>query len=381
MHRAVEWSINKSYKMLRTRGLKDYAGLAVETGDEEDWIAAMVQRGATRSNQYYDALISNYNLDRGVVDPLTGLNENCHRFLSELVIYASLGFSRILDRAFVEAAVAPPKVNLTIDSFVTSLSIPLRWVLRKLDDAEQLRAVQAAYDELQTTGKVEKNLNEDDRIVRQLHQKEVIERRTINHDKTARAIPSRVNKMSESTPAQTARAKIDILVQSIPKGPEQKSAASDPATTRNGRAPRFYLDLSDDVEKAPSIGKKTATRLEKIGIITVADLLQADASEISEQLDTKWITKKEVTDWQYQTRLVCEVAGLRGGQSQILVAAGLKTARSISRMQPGELHALLTLFCQTKEGQNLRACESMPDKAKVESWINATIEHPRSVAA
>ena len=101
MHRAVEWSISKSYKMLRKRGLKDYAGLAVETGDADDWIVDMVQRGATRSHQYYDALISNYNLDRGVVEPLEGLNQNCHRFLSELLIYASLGFSRILDRAFL----------------------------------------------------------------------------------------------------------------------------------------------------------------------------------------------------------------------------------------------------------------------------------------
>ena len=102
---------------------------------------------------------------------------------------------------------------------------------------------------------------------------------------------------------------------------------------------------------------------------------------LSEQLKTKWITPQEVQDWQDQARLVCEIAGLRGGQSQILVGAGMRTSRSLSRMTPGELHALLTLYCQTKEGQRERACENLPELAKVEGWIKAVTEHPRSIAA
>ncbi len=372
MHRAVEWSISKSYKMLRQRGLKDYGGLVVETGDADDWIVDMVQRGAQRSHQYYDALITSYNLDRGVVDPLEGLNENCHRFLSELVMYASLGFSRILDRAFREAAVAPPQVNLTIDTFVASLGIPMRWVLRKLDDAKAIRAVQDAYDELQATGKVEKNLNEDDREVRALHKQEVLERRSFKMPATRRArrAPQKPAPKTDSAPApdieQTQKADI-------------KSVAS--TTKTNQRSPRFYLELGDEIEKAPSIGKKTEARLQRVGIYTVADLLSADALDLATQLDTRWISKQILKDWQDQARLVCEVAGLRGGNSQILIAAGVKTSRAVARMQAGELHGLMSLYCQTKAGQNLRACENMPDKQKVESWIKAVTEHPRSVAA
>ncbi len=376
MQRAVEWSISKSYKMLRKRGLKDYAGLAVETGQSDDWIIEMVQRGATRSHQYYDALITNYNLDRGVVDPLEGLNENCHRFLSELVIYASLGFSRILDRAFLEAAVAPPQVNLTIDTFVASLGIPMRWVIRKLDDANSIKAVQAAYDELQATGRVENQLNEDDREVRALHKREVIERRSFKMEPTNRARSTHRKPAAKAAKIHT-KAPAPVLDQF--KQSDIETVVAAPKSKE--RAPRFYLELSDEVEKAPSIGKKTAARLEKIGIKTIEDLLTTNAKEMSEKINTKWISEKEVNNWQYQSRLVCEVAGLRGGQSQILVAAGIKTSRSLSKMQSSELYALLSLFCQTKEGQNLRACESLPDKTKVESWINACIEHPRSVAA
>ncbi len=355
MHRAVEWSINKSYNMLRKKGLKDYAGLIVETGDGDDWIVEMVQRGATRSNQYYDALISNYNLDRGVVDPLSGLNENCHRFLSELVLYASLGFSRILDKAFLEAAVAPPKVNLSLDIFVASLTIPLRWVLRKLDNAEQRRAVEAAYDELQKTGKVEANLNEDDRMVRELYKKEVIDQRFIKKTDEHQKVKSvRRTKTASKTTRTSAKAV---------------------------RKPRYYLQLVDEIEKAPSIGKKTAARLQKDGINTVAELLAADPLDLSTQLNTRWITEKTITDWQDQARLVCEVPGLRGGQAQILVAAKIRTSATLTQMKVSELQTLISLYCQSKEGQNMRACENIPDETKIKSWIEALNTPSRSLAA
>lgn len=397
MHRAVEWSISKSYNMLRKRGKRDYAGLAVETGDGEDWVVEMVQRGAARSHQYYDALISNYNLDRGVVEPLDGLNENCHRFLSELLIYASLGFSRILDRAFLEAAVSPPEVNLTLNTFVASIGIPLRWVLRKLDNVEQIRAVHEAYDELQSTGKVEKNLNEDDRVVRNLYQKEVVERRFIKKDpqESIRSTPKRaqvknasvsttLRKTPQPSTVQPAKSKTPGIEKTPVKAAVKETAkVPAPISTpiREQRALRFYLDISDKIERAPSIGKKTAARLERDGINTVAELLAADPLDLSTQLNTRWTSEQVIKDWQDQSRLVCEIAGLRGGNAQILVAAGLKTSRSVATMNAGELHALLTLYCQTKDGQNLRACESVPSKEKVESWIKAAIEHPRSVAA
>ena len=147
-------------------------------------------------------------------------------------------------------------------------------------------------------------------------------------------------------------------------------------------APRaFILSLTTKFKPPLPSVKKPPTRLEEIGIHKVADLLSADAKELSEQLETKWIRETIVKDWQDQARLVCEVAGLRGGHAQILVAASIKTSRSLAKMSGGELYSMMSLYCQTKEGLNLRACENLPDQQKVEAWIKAVIDHPRSVAA
>jgi predicted flap endonuclease-1-like 5' DNA nuclease len=151
-------------------------------------------------------------------------------------------------------------------------------------------------------------------------------------------------------------------------------------TSERTRAPRYYLEPGDEIEKAPSIGKKTAARLMKIGIETVDDLLKADPRDISSAVNVKWISAQEVENWQKQARLVCEIADLRGGHAQILVGAGIVSSRSLALLSGNELLSMMKLYCHG-EGKNLRACERLPELARVEGWIKSVIEHPKSVAA
>jgi hypothetical protein len=374
MHRAVEWSINKSYNMLRKKGLRDYAGLAVEPDSDDDWLQDLVRRGAVRSHHYYDALISNYNLDQGVVDPLDGLNENCHRFLSELIVYASIGYARILDRAFLQAAVSPPDVNLTLDTFVASLAIPIRWVLRTIEDAEDRAAVQAAYDELQSTGRVEEHLSEDDRMVRNLHRQEVLDRRAIKQqDDPLEQLKRNHNRQKMAAARQHEAAALRV---SVPPVVAKEEAAQQTTGSLNG--PR--LTLQDDVERGPSIGRKTAARLYAVEVHSVADLLAADPSDLASKLDHRWIKAQTVRDWQDQARLMCEIAGLRISDSQLLVAVNLRTAQDITALSADEIQSLIALYCQTKEGKGLRSCENPPETSRIESWIDAA-EQPVSTLA
>ena len=83
----------------------------------------------------------------------------------------------MLDRAITEAAVEPPEVSLTAETVLATLKMPAKWITKKIADAEMRRQVQAMYDELMATGRVEATLPEDDRVVRNLYQKEVLEPR------------------------------------------------------------------------------------------------------------------------------------------------------------------------------------------------------------
>ena len=83
-----------------------------------------------------------------------------------------------------------PEVSLTLESVIATLNIPAKWIEKKLTNAEDRRVVQAIYDELQATGKVEHSLPEDDRVIRDLHKREVLERaQEVQLDKRAVRVP------------------------------------------------------------------------------------------------------------------------------------------------------------------------------------------------
>ena len=50
-------------------------------------------------------------------------------------------------RAFAEAAVAPPEVTLTAETFLAALKIPLKVVQKRLADTADRRVVEAMYDD------------------------------------------------------------------------------------------------------------------------------------------------------------------------------------------------------------------------------------------
>ena len=143
---------------------------------------------------------------------------------------------------------------------------------------------------------------------------------------------------------------------------------------------KFYLELDDTVEQAPSIGPKTAERLEKAGVISVSDLLQKDAEEIVSKLDYKRIKADHVRDWQKQTELVCSIPNLRGHDAQVLVACGITNAEQLASMDAKTVLGLVEPFSKTKEGIKMLRTNKRPDLAEVTDWINWA-KHKRNVLA
>ena len=146
------------------------------------------------------------------------------------------------------------------------------------------------------------------------------------------------------------------------------SAASD-STTPGPSKRRFYLDRVSVVEEAPSIGPKTAERLERVGIITVDDLLNADADETVGRLRHRRIRAKDIRDWQAQASLVCRIPRLRGHDAQILVACDILRPEDLAAMRPNDLFAVVRSFVDTSEGERLIRSGAKPDLKEISDWI------------
>lgn len=368
IHRAVEWTINKSYNDLKRRADKDFKMLMVLPPEETVDIAAeMVREGAEVSNRYYSHLIAHYNFDRGVVNPVEGYNELGHQVLAELIQYAARGFAVVLDHAINASGKEPPRVSITPATFVATLKIPAKWVTRKLDDAEDKRLVEAMYDELQETGKVEDNLSEDDRTIKALHRAEVLGIRDDDSEETDEDVTPEVESDALDFPDEPEeeidKTKFDR------HGDTGEGGDGKLPEKRPPQGPIHYLKLSDQVEDGPSIGPKTAKRLNVVGVKTVEDLLNADADGVSRELEVSYITPQTVQDWQAQARLQCGVPHLRGHDAQFLVGCGYRTVEKVMSANPETVLVDLQAYLKTSEGERLLRVGNEPDLEEVKSWI------------
>jgi hypothetical protein len=174
IHRAAEWSISKSYDNLAALGEREFRRMDVDLPAGPNWLATLVCRNADKANASYEKLIAHYDIRRGVVDPPAGLDPVAQRLIAELLRYAGLSFGTVLDRAIEESNSHAPHIALTPATLLAAAQVPFKVIARRIADKEERKLIERIYDELVTTGTVEKNLPEDDRMVRDIHAKEVL---------------------------------------------------------------------------------------------------------------------------------------------------------------------------------------------------------------
>ena len=400
IHRAVEWSLSQTYDKLQlilVQDLDGYPDVSVPSGN--DWLEQMVKAGAKLSNPHYETLIDHYNFALGVKKPELGLDQEIKDVVARLIGHATVMLARILERAFAEAAVVPPKVGLTLDTLVAAIKVPIQKVLAALDNEKDKDLVRAMYNEYRRTGKVRETLPEDDRLVRKLHAMEVLRvplstvdaawpRETGTAHGTGR--PARDTKKAKAQPKpKPAKAKrIEPVValsetqvvkpsKSATPAPAAKSVAAAPARMAEAPKPAAALTppgrLSHEspVELAPSIGPKTASRLTAIGIHTVEDLLQAEPEEAATRLKFKHINARLIRDWQAQAELACSIPGMGSIAAQLLVAVGVRDPEDLANADPEMLINMMDEFCDSAEGQRMLRDSPPPDEDKLRTWIEA----------
>jgi hypothetical protein len=140
-----------------------------------------------------------------------------------------------------------------------------------------------------------------------------------------------------------------------------------PATNRA----KSYLALTDDIERAPSIGARTAKRLAPLGVKTVADFLAASAYLTAGAFNSKNVSVDTIALWQDQCRLMLDVAGLRCTHAELLAQAGYRTADQLAEADEVTLSADLLAFATTPAGQRILRDGSPPDIERIKGWLAA----------
>lgn len=433
IHRAAEWSITKSYDELYEIA-QQFGWPKVAMESDSDWLEEAVIAGAETSHQYYQPLIDHYDFEKGKSDPPSGLDQYSRETLAELIAYAIVGWSEILQRLFKESGVVPPEVSLSAESVLATIEVPVRWVTKKIADIAERKQIEAMFEEFEETGKVERTLPEDDRCIRDLVAEEINNRKQVDdvapnpfdeqeeiteeeimepvasiEDTTNEAFDhadseqyeeetdvvevteiesDAVSRDEDEEEPDVMEETVELFTESeIDESPsvlmpteadeeygvdeyDEDIEETEDACELEESPLRFFLELDADVVDAPSIGPKTAKRFYRIGINTVRQLLYCDVDDAAAKINMRHIPANTIIDWQDQARLVLCIPELRGHDAQILVACDYRTVNDVAHANHAQLTQAAVRFAKSKEGERIIRSGKLPDAKEVGDWIN-----------
>jgi predicted flap endonuclease-1-like 5' DNA nuclease len=116
------------------------------------------------------------------------------------------------------------------------------------------------------------------------------------------------------------------------------------------------------------IGPRYATRLNAVGVVTVGQLVDADAEEVAGLIET---TPEQVREWQSMARLV-QVKGVGPQWAEALARVGVRDQEDLAHREPRELANAIARLNAGK----VRVTARDPPPATVRAWIRAAGGRP-----
>jgi hypothetical protein len=134
----LEWNIRHAYGHLQQIIEHDQRGYPqLETPRGDDWLSRMIHTAAEFAYPQYQPLLEHFDLERALIDPLMGMDQECRDRVAECLAHAVVGSARVIERAIAEAEVEPPNVETTIQGFVVGLGAPMRCLSRYASDLNE----------------------------------------------------------------------------------------------------------------------------------------------------------------------------------------------------------------------------------------------------
>ena len=291
------------------------------------------------------------------------------RFQSEIALRAYIQLSPLDARVLVDCGIDDPEELAICD--VAQLQ---RRIIEYLStgDIRQRLGITTQFDAELLAGWIEMARRSNYRR-RQAHYSRTYRRsREASNDTDSRTVPAHKLSYARSSRVPEAKRRATTENRKVAARPQKAPVAKtvSPSTGMDADGSyRFYLDLSDPIVEAPSIGPKTAERFNEVGVVTIADFLALDPTEGQEKISYRRITAEIIAEWQLQSRLVCQIPNLRGHDAQILVACSVASAEDLSRADASTLFKQVKRFCNTTEGKRVLRSGKKPDLKEVSAWI------------
>jgi hypothetical protein len=143
------------------------------------------------------------------------------------------------------------------------------------------------------------------------------------------------------------------------------------AQARSKRRPlAFTLGRQSPVNEAPSVGPHGAELMAKVGIRTIADLLNANPQSVADEIAEPSLTAEVITRWQVEARLACRIPGLRRREARLLAACGYAEAEQVAGADVAELAKKVQTLCATSRGKRLLGANAKtPARGQVAQWV------------
>ncbi|MGI9456033.1 MAG: DUF4332 domain-containing protein [Aeoliella sp.] len=137
----------------------------------------------------------------------------------------------------------------------------------------------------------------------------------------------------------------------------------------DAQSDRFALVLEDSIERFSVFGNDTEQRFTAIGIRTVEDLIQAEASEIAELLDRTEISTSVVELWQTHLVLLSFVPDLSLDDAQLLTGAGVTDPEQLADLDADTLTKSIRDYANSPHGSRQRTLGARFSRDRASGWI------------
>jgi hypothetical protein len=421
VHRPMEWSIRCAYQEILELATSDPSLTLHEIPDDPNWLAQSIRQGAWQANQHYEALIDHYDLVDSGRQPAMALVRTSKRILAQVFAWVLSGWGNVIDRMAAESRVAFPQASLTLATLVAEITSPIQKILKNIDSSRDRAEVAAMLDEYQRTGTVQDCLPQEQKSVRRarLRDPALISQPSHPRADIPAPYPLTQNLVPDPVPATKdedhSQQTIPFTTEAAPPAPQvppepqvppapqvpplsrvppelqlalaspalpAKASRDEPADETDVTEDACRLTLDSAIVDAPSIGPKTASRLQAVGCHCVRDLLRADSYALSAELATGWITPAIITAWKSQAVLMCGVPRLTAAAAILMVEAQVDTVEKLAAIDLASLLELCRQAARTNVGQRALRDQPLPNAQRWQSWIQGAQDaaNPRKSA-